>query len=59
MKKVLITIAIIMIILLGKGLQKIDEIERDKALERCNNNIEEHYTKDGDIYFSCKIEKEN
>jgi len=36
-----------------------DKHERNRAIERCGgeDNIVEHYTKEGDLYFSCKVEK--
>lgn len=60
MKKILF-IAIAMSSLFGcfKMLQHEDNIELNRAIERCNgkDNIVEHYTNLGDIYYSCKIAK--
>ena len=42
-----------------KLLELQDQHERERAITRCGgaNNIVEHYTKEGDLYFSCKVEK--
>lgn len=41
-----------------KLLELQDQHERNRAIERCGeNNIIEKYTKEGDIYFQCKVEK--
>ena len=57
MKKIIISI--IAIVLCGVLLNAQDKHEYNKAVDRCNgaNNIVEHYTQQGDRYFSCKIEK--
>ena len=36
-----------------------DDYERGRAIERCGgeDNIVERYTKEGDLYFTCKVEK--
>lgn len=42
-----------------KLLQLQDQNEYNKAVSRCGsvNNISEHYTSQGDRYYSCKVEK--
>lgn len=41
------------------GLYLQDQHELKRAISRCGseNNIVEHYTKDGDTYYTCKVEK--
>lgn len=59
-KKVAGVLVVIMIFYgLFSLLRLQDEHERNRAIERCGgeNNIVEHYTKEGDLYFSCKVEK--
>jgi hypothetical protein len=36
-----------------------DQHEKERAIARCGSeeNLVEHYTKDGDIWWSCKVEK--
>lgn len=43
----------------GKLLQLQDQHEYNKAIERCGSveNLNTHYTQQGDIYYSCKVEK--
>lgn len=55
--RVLIIILIFWSLLQLLALQ--DKHERNRAIERCGgeDNIVEHYTKEGDLYFSCKVEK--
>lgn len=57
MKKMIL--GVIAIVLCGVLLNAQDKHEYNKAIERCDgaNNIIEHYTQQGDRYFSCKIEK--
>ena len=42
-----------------KLLQLQDQNEYKRAVNRCGskNNIVEHYTSQGDKYYSCKVEK--
>ena len=60
MKKVLFYgICILGIIGCFKLLELQNQHERERAIARCGseNNIVEHHTKEGDLYFSCKVEK--
>ena len=52
MKKIFITIMILFIILLGKCLQRLDDMEREQAMQRCNGQIEEYY-KGEDTFYKC------
>lgn len=40
-------------------LQKQDQVEKNNAIERCGGleNVVEKYTSQGDVYFTCKVEK--
>ena len=42
-----------------KLLQLQDQHEYNKAIERCGNveNLNTHYTQQGDKYYTCKVEK--
>ena len=42
-----------------KLLQLQDQHEYNKAIERCGNveNLNIHYTQQGDKYYTCKVEK--
>lgn len=60
MKKVLFYgICILGIIGCFKLLELQHNHEKDRAITRCGNenNIVEHFTKDGDSYWTCKVEK--
>lgn len=40
------------------GLNALDRHEYNRAVERCGaDNIVERYTNQGDIYYTCKVEK--
>lgn len=47
------------IILCAVGLNALDEQTKKDAIERCGGieNIVEKHTKEGDVYYSCKVEK--
>ena len=49
------------IVLFGcfKLLQLQDQNEYNKAIERCGSveNLNTHYTQQGDKYYTCKVEK--
>lgn len=60
MKKVLFYgICILGIVGCFKLLELQYNYEKDRAIVRCGSesNIVEHHTKDGDSYWTCKIEK--
>ena len=60
MKKVLFYgICILGIVGCFKLLELQYNHEKDRAITRCGNenNIVEHFTKDGDSYWTCKVEK--
>ncbi len=60
MKKVLFYgICILGIVGCFKLLELQDQHERERAIARCGNenNIVEHFTKDGDSYWTCKVGK--
>ena len=60
MKKILFYgICILGIVGCFKLLELQYNYEKDRAITRCGNenNIEEHFTKDGDSYWTCKVEK--
>ena len=42
-----------------KLLQWQDQKNYEYAIERCGNeeNLVKHYTKEGDVYWTCKVEK--
>ena len=42
-----------------KALQLQDQHEKERAIARCGSesNLVEHYTQQGDVYYSCKVEK--
>lgn len=42
-----------------KLLQLQDQHEYNKAIERCGSveNLNTHYTQQGDKYYTCKVEK--
>ena len=42
-----------------KLLQLQDQHEYNKAIERCRSveNLNTHYTQQGDKYYTCKVEK--
>lgn len=42
-----------------KLLQLQDQHEYNKAIERCGSveNLNAHYTQQGDKYYTCKVEK--
>jgi hypothetical protein len=42
-----------------KLLQLQDQYEYNKAIERCGSveNLNTHYTQQGDKYYTCKVEK--
>lgn len=54
-----ITISILGIFLCGLALQAQDNKTRKDAIERCGgeNNIVERYTNQGDLFYSCRVEK--
>ena len=40
------------------GLNALDRHEYNRAIERCGaDNIVERYTNQGDVYYTCKVEK--
>lgn len=41
------------------GLKALDQDTKNRAIERCGseNNLVERYTKEGDLYYTCKVEK--
>ena len=55
----LLAVAVLIMYLLLLGLRKQDERNYKYAIERCGSaeNLVEHHTKEGDIYWSCKVEK--
>ena len=57
MKKFIIGILIIVLGIVLLNIQ--DNHIKKNAISRCGNedNIVEHYTEQGDKYFSCKVEK--
>lgn len=60
MKEMLvIVIGLVVIAMLGKGIQAMDEQAKNNAIERCGgkSNVVEKYTNQGDRYYSCKVEK--
>ena len=60
MKEMLVIIVgLVVIAMLGKGLQAMDEQAKNNAIERCGGkaNVVEKYTNQGDRYYSCKVEK--
>ena len=57
MEKKLFSVICIGILLLIFGLLCLqDKNEKQRAIKRCGgeDNIIEHYTKDGDVYWTCK-----
>ena len=60
MKEMLIiVVGLVVIAMLGKGLQAMDEQAKNNAIERCGgkSKVVEKYTNQGDRYYSCKDEK--
>ena len=57
MKKFIIGMLIIVLGIVLLNIQ--DNHIKKNAISRCGNedNIVEHYTEQGDKYFSCKVEK--
>ena len=41
------------------GLKYQDQKEYERAIERCGDaqNLVERYTNQGDVYYTCKVEK--
>ena len=57
MEKKLFSVICVGILLLIFGLLCLqDKNEKQRAIKRCGgeDNIVEHYTKDGDVYWTCK-----
>lgn len=53
-----IAICVVGIALCMLGLKALDTHEKNRALDRCYpNEIVEHYTNQGDSYYTCKVEK--
>lgn len=59
MKEMLIiVVGLVVIAMLGKGLQAMDEQAKNNAIERCGkDNVVVRYTNQGDRYYQCKVEK--
>lgn len=55
----LLAVAVLIMYLLLLGLRKQDERNYRHAIERCGSveNLVKHQTNEGDIYWSCKVEK--
>ena len=60
-KRLLMAVIVCGIALFGcfKLLQLQDQHEYNKAIERCRSveNLNTHYTQQGDKYYTCKVEK--
>lgn len=58
-KVLLFVICLLLVIGIGKVFALLDQHEYNRALDRCGNkdNVVEKYTKEGDKYYTCKVDK--
>lgn len=53
-----VLVCVIGIALCMLGLKALDTYEKNRALDRCYPyGITENYTNQGDVYYTCKVEK--